>query len=387
MKKNFFVSLSKEVYLFLVRLCSLGKRRKNDKIIFLVSFPSTSNYVLEALAEAYGDRLIICYTRNARQMVSVFEKQGFKSYLVDSFPILCLKIIPILKKSKLIICDNYFAFLGGMILDKQTNVVQIWHANGAIKKFGLQAQYAKNAAPADRRRYQKVYNKFTHFVVSSPTMATIFKDSYNIDPIFLKFGYPLTDYYYQLNDETITYQKNALLEDMNKKIALYLPTYRENADDNNPLDFDSISNQLNEDWALFIHPHPHDKKMIELANQYPEYFIKDDKDYDLKNLIAMADCLITDYSSVPFEYSLVNPRGKIIYFCYDFELYDEIVGIQEEFKKDIGSSIVKSSEELFSSIETMGNEDLSDFNQTWNTYVSGRAMDSFLEWIDKQYEI
>ena len=127
--------------------------------------------------------------------------------------------------------------------------------------------------------------------------------------------------------------------------------------------------------------------MIELANQYPEYFIKDDKDYDLKNLIAMADCLITDYSSVPFEYSLVNPRGKIIYFCYDFELYDEIVGIQEEFKKDIGSSIVKSSEELFSSIETMGNEDLSDFNQTWNTYVSGRAIDSFLEWIDKQYEI
>jgi len=99
MKKNFFVSLSKEVYLFLVRLCSLGKRRKNDKIIFLVNFPSTSNYVLEALAEAYGDRLIICYTRNARQMVSVFEKQGFKSYLVDSFAILCLKIIPILKKS------------------------------------------------------------------------------------------------------------------------------------------------------------------------------------------------------------------------------------------------------------------------------------------------
>ncbi len=54
------------------------------------------------------------------------------------------------------------------------------------QKFGLQAQYAKKATAKDQQRYQKVYDTFTHFVVSSPTMAEIFAESYNIDPIFLK---------------------------------------------------------------------------------------------------------------------------------------------------------------------------------------------------------
>ena len=83
------------------------------------------------------------------------------------------------------------------------------------QKFGLQAQYAKKATAKDQQRYQKVYDTFTHFVVSSPTMAEIFAESYNIDPIFLKFGYPMTDYYFNRNEKTflkkrIFYQKGLI---------------------------------------------------------------------------------------------------------------------------------------------------------------------------------
>ena len=55
-------------------------------------------------------------------------------------------------------------------MNKQ-KVVQIWHANGAIKNLVLQANMLKKATAKDQQRYQKVYDTFTHFVVSSPTMA------------------------------------------------------------------------------------------------------------------------------------------------------------------------------------------------------------------------
>ena len=384
MIKQIAISFSKIVYLSLVKLFSLRRRPKNNKIVFLLSFPSTSTYVLDALVERYGNRLVVCYTSNAQETIKRFNQERIDCYPLQSFYILCTRIIPIIKASQMIICDNYFAFLGGMSFDEQTKVVQIWHANGAIKKFGLQAQYAKKATAKDQQRYQKVYDTFTHFVVSSPTMAEIFAESYNIDPIFLKFGYPMTDYYFNRNEKNILKEKNILSKGTNKKIALYVPTYREN-DYELPLDFEQIEEQIGDEWVFYIHAHPHDKKLKSLAKKYPSYFI-DEMQHDLKNLFIVADCLITDYSSVPFEFSLANPNGKIIYFCYDYELYDDLVGIQEACKDTLDSSIVKTPAGLFEEIMSSEKQDLVDFNAKWNTFVSGNAMNYLFEWIDEQYE-
>ena len=92
---------------------------------------------------------------------------------------------------------------------------------------------------------------------------------------------------------------------------------------------------------------------------------------------------MTDYSSIPFEYSLSNPSGMICYFCYDYDLYDKTVGIQDCFKKQ--KNIAKTQDELVRIIQK-GSSDLNQFNQEWNTYVKGNAIEQLVEWVNAQYE-
>ena len=93
--------------------------------------------------------------------------------------------------------------LAGFNFDKDTRIVQLWHANGAIKSLVCKLNMLRRHHLKISNAIKRLYDTFTHFVVSSPTMAEIFAESYNIDPIFLKFGYPMTDYYFNRNEKNI----------------------------------------------------------------------------------------------------------------------------------------------------------------------------------------
>lgn len=376
-------SLSKSFYLHCVRQASKFARHQHDQVVFMMSFPSTSEYILEKLYERYQGRLVICYTKNAQGMAIEYKKKGCQVYPLDTFDVLLRKIVPILKNSKVIVCDNYFAVLGGIDFLESTKIIQIWHANGAIKKFGLEANYAKHATQIDQKRYQEVYARYTHYVVSSQHMADIFAKSYHTSIEVLPFGYPLTDRYF---DQKIKEQVEKKYHEDNpeqKKLALYVPTYREYYQEN-PIEIDYMQQALGEGWHFMIHPHPHDhflkKKIADNGKQTSKL-----DHWPLSDLLFVADCLITDYSSVPFEYSLANPAGKTVYFCYDLNEYIETVGVQESFIEETSKKSVDSNEALVREILTTSHDDSTEFNKKWNAFPQGNAAKQLIDWIDKQY--
>ena len=53
------------------------------------------------------------------------------------------------------ICDNYFPFLGA-IKKKNQVFIQIWHAVGAVKRFGLEEHKISSCTKADLKRYKNV---------------------------------------------------------------------------------------------------------------------------------------------------------------------------------------------------------------------------------------
>ena len=111
MIKQIAISFSKIVYLSLVKLFSLRRRPKTIKSSF-VKFSIHKYLCFDALVERYGNRLVICYTSNAQETIKRFNQERIDCYPLQSFYILCTRIIPIIKASQMIICDNYFAFLG-----------------------------------------------------------------------------------------------------------------------------------------------------------------------------------------------------------------------------------------------------------------------------------
>lgn len=174
MIKKYIKAFLKSGYLVPIRVLASLKRKRNENIVFLLSFPSTSEYIIDELSIKYKDRLIVCYTKEAKSLAETYKKRKIKVFSINSFIDLYTNIIPALASTKVILCDNYFAILAGFKFDKDVNVVQLWHANGAVKKFGAEALYAKQAMKTDQRRYQKVYDQYTHIVVSSKKWLKFF---------------------------------------------------------------------------------------------------------------------------------------------------------------------------------------------------------------------
>lgn len=381
---NPLVLASKEIYLRLVHSVSKKSKQKNNKIVFLLSFPSASQIALQTLFDNFSDELVICYTKSGKQLASYYQQKGCLTYSIDDFPVLLRNIVPMISNSQLVFCDNYFAFLAGINFQARTKVVQLWHANGAIKSFGLEAAYTKNVSTKDHQRYLEVYNKFTHYVVSSQKMANIFAKNYQQKINELPFGYLPTDFYF--DEEWMHNAKKIFRNSIStkKKIALYVPTYRENKT-TIPLDFSNLANQLGDEWQVLVKAHPHDSNLYQQVKDESK-IISDFNGMDLAQILPSVDCLITDYSSIPFEYSLANPEGKMVFFCFDYEQYDKEVGIEEGFEGWAPGQIVTTQEELISAIQSPSRKDFTLFNQVWNEYTQGNACKQLVRWVEKAYD-
>lgn len=193
-----------------------------------------------------------------------------------------------------------------------------------------------------------------------------------------------TDYYF--NKKHLTESQNLIRQKFNstKKILLYAPTYRE-IDTNIPLDFTKFYEKFSEEWLIFVKAHPHDQKFYQLL-QKEKRVISDFKGISLQQLLPFVNCLVTDYSSIPFEYSLANPKGQIIFFCYDFETYQELVGIEDDFLQWAPGEVVQTQKQLFQAIERGKIRSFDQFNLLWNSYVNGSSNEQLIEWVEKQYE-
>lgn len=381
---NPLVLASKELYLSFVHLASKRTKKKNNKIVFLLSFPTASKLALQMLYENFPEELVICYTKNSKELATYYEQKGCSIYCIDNVSSLLKYIIPTVTGSKLVFCDNYFAFLASITFIPQTKVVQLWHANGAIKSFGLEAEYTKKVSAQDRKRYSEVYEKFTHYVVSSQIMADVFAKNYRQKINELPFGYLPTDLFF--DQEWLQKSKSLFKSNfpMDKKIALYVPTYRENKTEI-PLDFSHLAYQLGNEWQVMVKPHPHDEALYE--NVWNEdNIISDFKGLDLAQILPSVDCLITDYSSVPFEYTLANPKGKIVFFCYDYDEYQKEVGIEDNFQYWAPGEIVQTEKELIAAVQKPSKQSFETFNQMWNEYAQGKAQEQLLEWVNKVYD-
>lgn len=105
--------------------------------------------------------------------------------------------------SKTVIVDNYFVLTTVLTSRPDIECIQVWHANGAFKRFGLKDINTQNRSRADIRRFRKVYASFDRIVVGSEHMADIFKEFFDIKgDTFLRFGVPLTDAYYEARENS-----------------------------------------------------------------------------------------------------------------------------------------------------------------------------------------
>jgi CDP-glycerol glycerophosphotransferase (TagB/SpsB family) len=384
MVKEFFIT----VYLFIFKcFFTLFKIVPlKDKMVFVATFKQNSLFLFnEARRQDIPDKIVFLCK----------GKRLFDSSEVDKAEILCfetfhpidwVKSVYHLATSKRIIVDNYYAFLSAITFKPDVICLQLWHAAGAIKTFGLKDRSIDTRPKRARTRFRKVYHQFHKITVGSEAQANIFIEAFSIPPEnILRAGIPRTDLFYDKKMQNRAVKKlfdhNPKLVD--KKVILYAPTYRDRQLDyfEMQLDIKRMADELGNEFVLLLKLHPAIKDKLDYEKLYPN-FVFDYSDYpDVNELLLITDYLITDYSSIPYEFSLLNK--PMIFYPYDLEEYSKERGLWGAYEDLVPGPIAQSTGEIIQLIKEnrFDMAKVQEFAKKWNQYSKGHSSKNIIDFL------
>ncbi|UQS86531.1 CDP-glycerol glycerophosphotransferase family protein [Nicoliella spurrieriana] len=326
-----------------------------------------------------GQSLIVFYEPDTEASATDLAAFGVSTYQFQDGLSFVFKSLPIIMGARLIFCDNYYAFLGGLIHSAKMRVIQLWHANGAIKKFGWEDSQTKQRSKSDQKRFQLVYNQFDEYVVASKTMGTVFKNSYHVpfDRMQL-LGYPRSDRFFK--DDWLAHARDRVYavapELRDKRVILYAPTYRDGIEFNPPADLaEAITADAQAEVVVKLHPLLKNQEAviadqnIQSGNSKIHFY----NQLSTADLLSVTDTLITDYSSVAFDFTLLPNAHSMLFFMFDLKEYQQKPGIQSDLLNWLPSQPILKTADLAVAIKKNQRTDFTKFNQHWNTYNDGFA--------------
>ena len=242
-----------------------------------------------------------------------------------------------------------------------TRVIQLWHACGAFKKWGYST--ADLAWGADKKSLSTfpMHNTYTDVFVSARTVVSCYAEAFGCDEKIIRpFGTPRTDVFFNsafVSSQRGTLQK--LFPDIGeRKIILYAPTFRGSnpteAYNENRLNLERLKEALSKEYVLLLKLHPFTEKKFDLTEEEKEK--SGDFVFNISSLVSTqtalcaADILISDYSSLIFEYSLLE--RPMLFFAYDLEEYNRERSFYFDYKSFVPGKIVADTEGIIKAIET-----------------------------------
>lgn len=259
---------------------------------------------------------------------------------------------------------------------KHTTYLQTWHGT-PLKKLAhdMDEVYMPGTTTEKyKENFSKDVSNWDYLISPNPYSTEIFKRAFQFDKRILETGYPRNDFLVTHNqDEQILKIKEKLNLRKDKKVILYAPTWRDDYYFEKgryrldlQLDLDKLKAVLGEEYILILRMH------YLVAENLPieEYkgFVFDYSNYeDIRDLYLISDILITDYSSVFFDYSILN--RPIIFYAYDLENYrDKLRGFYFNIEEKTPNLIVKTNEELIEKINTIADNEFKPFKEQVNTF-------------------
>ena len=276
--------------------------------------------------------------------------------------------------------------------------VQCWHGT-PLKRLGYDIQASDNAMNSIReirQKYRTDAKKFSWLLSPSPFATEKFATAWNLDATgqrgkILEEGYPRNDRLVNApSKEREDLRKILGIE--GKKVILYAPTWRDNQHTSGQgytykteVDFDRLRTELGDEYVILFRAH----YLVANSFDFARYdgFVRDVSSYgDINDLYIASDLLVTDYSSVFFDYS--NLGRPIIFYMYDLEHYaNEMRGFYLSLD-DLPGPVVKDEDALIAEIKAAGewmpDEKYKEFQKRFNPHEDGNASKRVLEAVIKR---
>lgn len=282
----------------------------------------------------------------------------------------CLKQLYLINTSKIVILhDNNYVI--SHFKRKEVHVIQLWHACGAIKKFGN----------VIKREYP--INNYNTVLATSAYWKKPYSEAFSVkEEDVLPIGLPRTDELF--NQKWCSQTKEKLLSKYpqlkDKKIILYAPTFRGNIYKGfYQVEFDAkkILDQLDDEYVILYKFHPlvgnykldDNQKIINMNHE------------DTHELFTISDYLISDYSSIIFDYMILNK--PILFFVPDYQSYKQDLGVFVELDQ-LGLPICKNEDDVISNINNnlYQPSTIEELKNTFFKYQDGKSTERIINFIN-----
>lgn len=233
---------------------------------------------------------------------------------------------------------------------KRKNQVEVQTMHGTpLKTIGLDVP-GDFPTKKSEQKYIKKCKRWDYLIVQSKFVADLAPSAFHFDKTIMETGYPRTDILYQSNNEPeMNRIKKQLGLPTDKKVIMYAPTWRVKNRFELMLDLEKMKERFSDDYILLLRLHHFSAKGWSGAAQ--DGFVYDLTNYQsIEDLYIITDILITDYSSVMFDYAVLN--RPMIFFTYDLDEYrDKLRGFNIDIEKEAPGPLLFTSDEVLNAIE------------------------------------
>ncbi|MFR3672507.1 MAG: CDP-glycerol glycerophosphotransferase family protein [[Clostridium] innocuum] len=293
-----------------------------------------------------------------RYILTKFEKtvKGDLLYFLN-----CIKQVFVINMSRVVVInDNNYVI--SFFKRPQIKVLQVWHACGAVKKFGNEID----------RQYE--IKNYDYVLSTSEEWKQAYAKAFGVNEHqVLPLGIPRTDALF--SKECRNAYRNEILERypvlQGKYVVLYTPTFRGNIIKglrHVELDLSSLIEKLPEQYVILYKMHP----LLRDVSLGSGERILNVTDEELNHLYTITDCLITDYSSILFDFSIMEK--KVILYTPDLADYGETLGFNIDLKS-IPFPVCQSAKSLIEELNTKeyDKEAVKEFKNTYFQYQDGES--------------
>ncbi|WP_297631069.1 CDP-glycerol glycerophosphotransferase family protein [uncultured Clostridium sp.] len=349
---------------------------KSDRVTFLsdsrVDFSGNFEFIKKELDKRGG------YEIKSMLKESIQAERSLKEMI---------KMVYYISTSRYVLLDDYYPQIYKFKIRDGVEVVQLWHATGAFKTFGF-SRVGKKGGPKFK---SKNHRNYTKAIVSSENIKVHYAEAFGIEEKkILGTGVPRTDIFFDEEyKERVTknlYEKYPVLKD--KKIIMFAPTFRGAGQktayyDFHKFDIERLQKKFGDEYKLIIKLHPFINNTFEIKDSFKDFVVDLSEEREINDLLFISDILITDYSSVCFEYSLLNK--PMIFFAYDLDEYIADRDFYYPYESFVPGAIVKDMDELVKVIEEekFESEKLERFRENFFDHFDGKSTERVVDEILK----
>src|SRR3954454_15734952 len=330
----------------LVWATGLSPRRRRPQVLFASALISEMSGNLKAV----HDRMVARGLDREYDLVTMLRPQVGKSrgFLGR------VQLARALARSDVILIDDSFPPLTWLKLGARVRIIQLWHAAGAFKTLG----YSRVGKPADADRFARVHKDYAAAIVSSAHDIPFYAEAFGIpEERVIPTGIPRMDQFFDepAKARGLAAARAAFPQTNGHMTILYAPTFRGSGPKSATFDFDRLDYAAlhavaeEKDAIVIVRMHPFVTEPLGIPEAFRDRLIDGSTTrLDVNDLLFAVDLLITDYSSIVFEFSTLG--RPMLFYAYDLDDYIGSRDFYVPFESFVPGRIVRTFPELVEAI-------------------------------------